>query len=182
MQKLWCVVVMALAGFAAPAMAAELKVAVVNYEEVLWTSDAGKKWADSVNASMKPQTDKMAELKKAIDADNLKAQKDGAIMSDKEKRDLDQKRGAEISQYQQIEQDAQRALNESRQNYVDHVGAKIKAIVEDMRKAGGYTLILSASQVVVYVDPAFDLTKKIIDKLNATPDAAGGSAPAAQTP
>ena len=175
MKKIGCVLGLVLAGIAAPALAADLKVGAIDFDAALMGSDAGKKWADSVNASLKPQRDKMADLKKSIEALELKKQKDQAIMSDTDKKGLDQDEANMVGQYQHLEQDGQRAFGQAREQFLERMGPKLQSAMDDLRKAGGYTLLLN-KQAAYYVDPAFDLTQKVIDKLNAP--ASGAAAPA----
>jgi outer membrane protein len=163
-----------LAAFAAPAVAADLKVAVVDFDNALMSSDAGKKWADSINASLKGPRDQMATLKKQVEDLGVKAQKDAAIMSEKDKKDMQQEMSNKIQQYQRLEQDGQRSLSEARQQFLERMYPKLEAAIDELRKSGNYTLILNR-QTAVYVDPAFDLTAKITEKLNAA-----GNAPAAK--
>ena len=145
---------------------AETKIAVVDPESALQSTDAAKKLVDAINAELKPKRDHLAQLKIDIQKLEEKAQKDQAIMSDKDKRDLQAQGDKYMQDFQQTKQDAEKQVNERRQALVQKMYPKMQAAIEEMRKAGGYNLIL-LKNAAVYTDPALDLTAKLTDKLNA---------------
>jgi len=165
-RKLVLVAALATAGLCATPAMAELKIAVVDPDQALLSTDAAKKVADSINVQLKPKRDRLAQIKADIDKLEEKAQKDSAIMSDKDKKDLDAQGQRDVQEFQQLKQEAEKTVNDQRQALVQQMYPKMQAALDEMRKAGGYNLIL-LKNATVYTDPALDLTAKLTEKLNA---------------
>lgn len=151
---------------AAPAFA-DTKIAVISTQEVLSASDAARKAGEKFNADTRVQRDTMDKLKAEIQGLQAKYQKDSAVMSDKDKQALQQQANEKAAEYQKlgqtVVQDKQQAEEELQQMLIP----KVRAILEDMRKTNKYDIILERQGVVISYDPAMDITKKVIERLNA---------------
>lgn len=166
MRKLVLVAALMAAGLYANPALADLKIAVVDPELALQNTDAAKKLVDSLNGQLKPKRDRLAQLKTDIEKLEDKAQKDAAIMSDKDKKDLQAQGEKDMQEFQQLKQEAEKTVNDQRQGLVQQMYPKMETALDEMRKAGGYNLILLKT-ATVYADPALDLTAKLTEKLNA---------------
>lgn len=151
---------------------ADYKIAYVDPEVALGNTEQAKKMADQMNAKLKPQRDRLTALKKEIEDLETKAQHDASIMSDKDKHDLEQKGDADMQEFQLLKQDAEKQLNDAREQLVQKMYPKMQAAMDELQKAGGYDLILLRSSVV-RSGPGMDLTQKLTDKLNASDKADG---------
>lgn len=68
----------------APALAE--KIGVADSQMALMASDAAKKAVEKLQAELKVQRERMAQLQTDIQALEAKARRDGAVMSDKDKK------------------------------------------------------------------------------------------------
>lgn len=150
---------------AGPVMAAG--VAIVDSAAVLAASDAAKKAADKYEASTKVQRERMEKLKGEIQGLQGKYQKDAAIMSAKDKQDLQKSAEDKAGEFQRLGQAVTEAKQRTEQELQGTLVPKVRAIIEDLRKASKYDIVIEKQGSVMAFDPAIDLTKKVIDKLNA---------------
>jgi outer membrane protein len=60
----------------------------------------------------------------------------------------------------------QKRANEAQQNMLKNLIPKMEEVVEELRKAGNYDIIVEKKNVI-FATPEVDLTQKITDKLNA---------------
>ena len=60
----------------------------------------------------------------------------------------------------------QKRANEVQQEMLKKKKKKTEVVVEEIRKAGNYDIIIEKKNVI-FADPAVDITKKITEKLNA---------------
>lgn len=150
---------------------AEGKFAVVDVQRAVSESEAARKANERVQAETKPQTEKAMQLRKEIGALEEKFKKDQTVMSDAQKRELQQQAQIKVQEAQSNIGAAQKKAQELQQQFQVEIEPKLKKILEDLRKAGGYDLIFHRD-AVADLDPALDLTKKVTEKLNQATAAA----------
>lgn len=155
---------------AAPALA-EVKIAVADSQVALMSTEAAKKAVEKLQADLKPQRDRMAQLKSELEALEAKAKKDGAIMSEKERKDLQKQAEVKFQEYNNLGQAIQKRTQEAQNELLQRMIPKMEAVVEELQKTNKYDLIIEKKNVI-FADPAVDITKKITEKLNAA--TAGG--------
>ncbi|MDI1301066.1 MAG: OmpH family outer membrane protein [bacterium] len=150
----------------APVFAAELKIAVADTQAALMASDVAKKAVEKLQGEFKVQRDRMAQLKTEVDALQAKAQKDGAVMTDKDKKDMQKQAEGKIQEFNNLAQTVQKRTQEVQNELLQRMIPKMEAVIDEMQKANKYDIIIEKKNVI-FADPAVDLTKKITEKLNA---------------
>ena len=149
---------------AVPALAGN--VAVADSQAAIMASDTAKKTFEKLNADMKPQRDRLEQLRKDINAFEEKFQKNAAVMSDKDKRDLQKQAEVKLSEFKSLADAVQKRAQDVQQEMLKNLIPKTEVVVEELRKTGNYDIIIEKKNVI-WADPAVDLTKKITEKLNA---------------
>lgn len=149
---------------AVPALAGN--VAVADSQAAIMASDTAKKTFEKLNADMKPQRDRLEQLRKDINAFEEKFQKNAAVMSDKDKRDLQKQAEVKLSEFKSLADAVQKRAQDVQQEMLKTLIPKTEVVVEELRKTGNYDIIIEKKNVI-WADPAVDLTKKITEKLNA---------------
>ena len=142
-------------------------VAVADSQTAIMATDAAKKTFDKLNADMKPQRDRLDTLRKDIAGFEEKFQKNASVMSDKDKRELQKQAEAKINEFKSLADAVQKRAQEVQQEMLKSLIPKTEVVVEELRKAGNYDIIIEKKNVI-FADPSVDLTKKITEKLNAT--------------
>ena len=141
-------------------------VAVADSQTAIMATDAAKKTFDKLNADMKPQRDRLDTLRKDIAGFEEKFQKNASVMSDKDKRELQKQAEAKINEFKSLADAVQKRAQEVQQDMLKSLIPKTEVVVEELRKAGNYDIIIEKKNVI-FADPSVDLTKKITEKLNA---------------
>lgn len=155
------------AGLLATPALAEVKIAVADSQMALMNSDAAKKAVEKLQGDLKVQRDRMNQLKNEIEALDAKAKKDGAVMSAKDKQDLQKQAEGKIQEYNNLGQTVQRRTQEVQNELLQRMLPKMEAAIEDLQKTNKFDIIIERKSVI-FADPGVDITKKITEKLNAS--------------
>lgn len=149
------------------AYAAEVKVGVVDIQEVVDSIDDGKKAKAEFEKVLldrkKDLETKEKDFKKQ--AEGLEKQK--LVLSapafEEKRRDLEEKRNALL----QEQMNAQMDMQKKELDLKGKLFSKVRAVVEKVGKDGQYTLVLEKAEGgVFYFASPLDLTKKVIEEYN----------------
>jgi outer membrane protein len=146
--------------------AQELKVGYVNSERVLREAEPAKRAQAKLEAEFGKREKDLNDQNTALRAQAEKLDRDGPTLSDAEKtrrqrelveldRDLQRK-------HREFQEDLTQRKNEELSSVAERANRTIKAIGD----AEHYDIILQ-DQLVIYFSARIDLTKKVIDALNA---------------
>jgi outer membrane protein len=149
------------------AQAQELKIGYVNNERVLREAEPAKRAQAKLEAEFGKREKDLNDQNAALRAQAEKLDKDSPTLSEAEKtrrqrelveldRDLQRK-------HREFQEDLTQRKNEELSSVSERALRTIKAIGD----AEHYDLILQ-DQLVFYVSPRVDLTKKVIDAMNAS--------------
>lgn len=150
-----------------PAMAAELKIGVVNMREVM----AKAPQRDAITAMLKKEftarQEELRKLDKQIQGKVEKAQRDAPVLSAQQKidikRELEQFNADFRLKQKAFEEDLNRRDNEEgRKLYL-----KVTQAIEKIAKQGGYDVIL-ARETVPYISERADITKDVLGVLSTS--------------
>ncbi|MDH5738125.1 MAG: OmpH family outer membrane protein, partial [Gammaproteobacteria bacterium] len=111
-----------------------------------------------------PETDRLG-IEKEVTAMLERLQKDSEVMSDAEKRRLQQDIETRRNDLAYEGQKYQRAIESRQQELFAGIDQKVQKAIEELVKADDYDLILSRQQVV-YAGDLYDITRKVTEKLN----------------
>ena len=171
----WMMAVGALA--ALPAMAAEPKIGVVDFQRLAIESPQGKAVMESMRAEFAPRERTLQAQGQAVKAKEDKLQKDGATMSEEQRvrAEKDLRDGAR--DFERAKGEFQDDMNARRNEELSRLQRTIVEEVRSYGKAQGYDLIL-AQEGVIYNASASDITPAVLSALQAR----GGSSTAAKPP
>ena len=148
----------------------DLKVAIVNINKALNTSEAGERSKKILLASKTQKENELkakdAQFRKLVDDTRSNMMLSETAKAQKEK-DLKDKE----SELRQEVQDAQRELQEQERKLTESIFSDLRAVIATIGQERKYDLILEqgASQVILYAQLKFDdLTDEVIDRYNKT--------------
>ena len=141
-------------------------IAVIDLEKVIQNSTYLKQQDASLQQSVKPQTTKLEQLGKDIEALRQKAQAQGANANAANIQQLSTQYQAKVTEYQSIQQGVQSKMQNSLQTMNSTFEAKLKQAAEQLRQENSLDYILNKNAAMAY-DPKNDLTDKMIQKVNA---------------
>lgn len=176
----FAVLAFALLAASAPAAAQELKVAVINTEQVLLESETGKRALEELRelqeakeAEGQALQQEVEELRKRLSEGRLSLAEDKIAELE---RQLEEK-GIALRRFQD---DASRELNKRRDEVLAGIDRKVIPIISQVGEEGGYSMIFRKFESgLVFASDEIDITGEIIRRLDASASA-GGSAPAGE--
>jgi outer membrane protein len=154
--------------FAISAVAADVKVGVVNFELVMEGYSEGKKATKELDAKLeaaiKEVKTKKEQLKKMTEA----LERDASKLSLTELKERQRKLDDMNLEYTRMAQDHLRELQKRETELGRKIKIEIAKMVSIIAKEGGYTVILvNPTSGILYAPDSIDLTDKVINKLNS---------------
>jgi outer membrane protein len=158
-------VVMCLAALVATPALAEMKIAVMNYQMALLESDSAKRYAVDAEKKFGPQLTKLKSLESAAKSIQDKLVKGGQNMQqgERERLELEFKQKARDFQFQSKELNEAKAIAD--REMLKKLKPKLDKAVEEVIKQGNFDLVLERG-AVVDVKPQYDITRKVIERMN----------------
>ncbi|NML14300.1 OmpH family outer membrane protein [Azohydromonas caseinilytica] len=154
----------ALAAAGAGAQAQELKIGYVNSERVLREATPAKAAQSKLEAEFGKRERELADMANRLKAASDKLEKDAPTLAEAERtrrqRDLVEQDRDFQRRRREFQEDLNQRKNEELASVVERANKVIKQIFDQEK----YDLIL---QEVVFAGPRVDITKKVIDALNA---------------
>ena len=134
---------------------------VVDIEKVVESSTYLKQQNASLEQSIKPQTTKLEQITKEIEALKQKAQAQGANV-----QQINAQYQAKVNEFQTIQQGVQTKVQSTIQSTNTAFETRVKQAAEQLRQENSLDLVLNKNSAIAF-DSKYDLTAKIIQKVNA---------------
>jgi len=145
---------------------APTRIAVLDREAALLNTTAAQSAQEKLAADMKPQRDKLEQLRRDIKGMEEKFVKEAATMSERDKKALREQADQKANEFNTLIAQVQKRTQDAQQDLLNRLLPSMQAVLEDLRKSGNFDMIIDR-RGVVYVDPDLDLTKRVSDRLNA---------------
>jgi outer membrane protein len=159
------VVALLAAGNAVAAVDANLKIGVIDMQQILQKSNQIKTINEQLTKQFKPRQDKIIAQQKQIQDETNKINKEGSVINANDRNKLQDKIIKERADLQGVavafQRDVSNAQNQAMQGFM----TKLTAVVNNIAKAGNYDLIMQRAGVP-YVKENLDVTKPVLDELN----------------
>ncbi len=138
---------------------------VVSLERVVENSSYLKQQNLALQQSVKPQTTKLEQLTKELEAMQQRAQQ-ATNLSDTEKQKMNTQFQAKLKEFNGLQQVVQTRVQSELYKINDGFETRLKQVAEQLRKENGLDVVLNKNSALAY-DPKYDLTDKMIQKVNA---------------
>lgn len=164
----------ALLGFVlwAPLSAAELKIAVLDIQRALVSSEEAKTLLEQLQNELQKDEDAVNALGDEIRALQEKREKDAEIMSPAEQRRVSKDIEDKQIDYQFQVNKLQKEFNDRRQELLQVMAPKVNAVLQDLIELEGYDIILR-QEALHYVNSKHDITRRVTEKLNEKREESG---------
>lgn len=163
MKKMIMAMSLALASVAPLTQAAG--IGVIDLERVVEGSTYLKQQNTAFQQKIQPQTSKIEQLSKELEALQQRAQSNTKL-SDAEKQKMSTQYQAKFQELNQLQQSVQNNVQSSIQQIRTVFDARVKQIAEQLRKENNLNVVLNKNSALAY-DAKYDLTDKMIQKVNA---------------
>jgi len=144
-----------------------LKIATLDVQEVLYTSEAGKKASSDFETLRKSKQSILDKKGEAIDKLKDELDKQASVLSLEAKKNKENELEQMLRDYQRTAQDSQAELKKKEAEVVEAILKGIHAVAEKIGKEEGYTLILERG-LVIYSKKEVDITDKVLKEFNKT--------------
>jgi len=149
----------------ATSASAELKIAVLDTQRALIASEEAQSLSKKIQEELQSDEAEAKALNDEVRALTEKLQKDGEVMSPAEQRKAQKDIEDKQIDLQFLVNKLQKAVQDRRQELVNHMLPKIDAVLKDLIELEGYDLIMERSNLR-YVNTKHDITRKVTEKLN----------------
>ncbi|RKG34105.1 OmpH family outer membrane protein [Acinetobacter tianfuensis] len=139
---------------------------VIDIERAVEQSTYIKQQNAVIQKQIQPQTNQISALSKELEALQQRAQQTGAKLSDAEKQKFAAQYEAKINEMNSLQQKVQGVVENNIQSIKRTMDARIKQAAEQLRKENSLDVVLNKNSALAY-DPKFDLTDKLIQKVNS---------------
>ena len=146
------------------AQAQDLKIGYVNSERVLREANPAKAAQAKLEAEFGKREKDLAEVANRLKAAADKLDKDGPTLSDAEKTRRQRELVEQDREFQRKRREFQEDLNQRKNEELSGVVERANKVIKQIFDQDKYDLIL---QDAVHWSPRVDLTKRVIDALNA---------------
>jgi len=143
----------------------QIKVAIVNVQQVLQQSPRVAELSKKLETQFKTRQSKIGDEQKSLQDQLDKLKKESPTMSQKDREVTQKKIASEraelVKQVVAYQQDLQKEQNKIMQNILNN----LNGIVSGIAKNESYALVLD-SQAVIYASDGNDITKTVADEFN----------------
>ena len=150
---------------ASSVMAADQKIAEVNFQEKLSKLPQTAALMQSLEAEFKDEKTVIEQLEKDIKYYQEKLKRDGSLMSKKEKEELDAKVSALFQEYQVKGKALQQKATQRQNQETNKIIALVRQAVDNIAAKKGYDLVLS-QQAVIYSKPDASITDVVVEHVS----------------
>lgn len=166
MRKLISVAAMSLMALASFPAAAEMNIAVLDYQMALVESDAAKRYSADAEKKYGTQIQRLRNLESEAKRLQERMQQDGEKLDQTEKEKLDLEFRQKAREFQSLSRELNEQRAKDERQVVETLRPKLEEAVQAVIKAGNYDLVIDRS-AVVDVKPDLDITRQVIERLNS---------------
>lgn len=154
----------ALAAVSFAAQAQELKIGYVNSDRVLREATPAKAAQAKLEAEFGKREKDLNDMAQRLKAASDKLEKDAPTLSESERTRRQRELVEQDREFQRKRREFQEDLNQRKNEELAAVVERANKVIKQIFEQEKYDLIL---QEVVFAGPRVDITKKVIDALNA---------------
>ncbi|MGB1262776.1 MAG: OmpH family outer membrane protein [Cognaticolwellia sp.] len=150
---------------ASSAMAADQKIAVVNFQEVMGKIPQTAAVMQSLEAEFKDEKAVLAQLEQDIKYQQEKKKRDGSLMSAKEISELDGKIAALYQDYQTKGKAFQQKTGMRKNEEQNKIIALVRQAIDNVAAKGDYDFVFEQS-AVIYAKPGSTITSEVVKQVS----------------
>ncbi len=152
-------------GFSASIVSAEVKIAVVDVQTAILNSEEAKRLLNQIQEEFAPEEEKIRGIQSNAARILERLQKDAEVMSDSEKRRLQQEIESLNNDFVYERQKLQKSIEGRQTELFSGVDQRVQKAIEELVLSEDYDMILPR-QAALYVGDLYNITRKLTEKLN----------------
>ena len=143
------------------------KIGVVNFQDILEKSDAGKMATEEINKSGKEMEDSLKKKGEEIDAIKNKLERESLVMSKEMREEKEREIRISINDFKTLKNKYMADFKQHEARLVRDIQKEILEIVEEMGKKEGFLIIFEKREAgVLYSPDTIDITDRLIQRYN----------------
>lgn len=146
--------------------AAEIKIGVINIPKLMEKAPLMESAKKRLEKEFAPRGKALETQGKELQALNDKLERDAAVMSDTQRRDLEKDLMAKQREFKRAQQELSEDVNLKRNEELGKLNRRILESAREVAKADGFDLLLADG--VIYSADQLDVTEQVMKKLNAS--------------
>ena len=150
---------------ASSAMAFEQNIAVVNVQEAISQIPQAATLMQTLETEFKDEKAVIEQLQKDLTFEDENLKRNGSLMSEKEKKDLQTKMSGLYQQYQVKVKEFQQQVAQRKNEETNKLLALVTQAVDNIAAKEDYDLVLS-KQTVVFSKPSTNITDKVVEQVS----------------
>lgn len=147
------------------ALAADQKIAVVNFQEVMNQIPQTAAVMKSLEEEFKDDKAVLAQLEQDIKYNQEKKKRDGSLMSAKEIEALDTKIGTLFKDYQAKGQAFQQSTKLRKNEETNKIVGLVRQAIDNVAAKGDYDFVIEQS-AILYAKPDATITSKVVEQVS----------------
>lgn len=155
-----------LSGYGASVYAEDYKIGVVNAVKILEQSPQARKTSVMIENEFSPRSKQLLAEQKALSALEDKFNKDGAVMSEAERKTLERDIVNKRRDLKREDDEFREDLNFRRNEEMAKIQNEIVSAIQAVAKENSFDLVLSDG--VIFASPKIDMTDLVLQHLNKT--------------
>jgi len=140
------------------------KIGIVDINKVMSSSKDAASIKSELEAKYKPREQKLLGEQKAIQEEIKKLQRDDSIMTEAQKKSLQEKIMAYRKNFEAKGRSFQQEVNAAQSQAMKNLFDKVKVVVDTVAKNNKFDVVFQ-KDAVQYIAPGNDITAKVIAKL-----------------
>lgn len=152
-------------GSVTTAVFADSKIGVVDLQKIMQTSSQMKTIQEKLEKEFKPRRDKLVAAETSLKSEMEKFKRDGAILSQTQKKDLERKILAAQQQFERDGQQYQQELSTAHNEAMEGLYTKVRAAISKIAKDEKYDLIVQ-KDAAPFSATTLDVTDKVAKAIN----------------
>jgi outer membrane protein len=145
-----------------------MKVAVINTEQILLESQAGKKAIADLKKVQEQREAELSAKQEEIKALQAKIDSGRLSLTQDKLADMEKQLEDKVIAGRRLQDDASRDLNKRKDDVLGAVDQRVMPIINQIGKEQGFTLIFRKFESgLIYADEAIDITPMVIQRLDA---------------
>ena len=165
-QPILAILAISVLALTTPVALAEVKIAVVDVQTAILQSEEAKRLMAQIQTEFKTKEDEIRAIQSEAAGMLERAQKDAEVMTESEKRKLQQQIESKNNDFVYLRQKLQREIEERQKELFTGIDAKVQKAIEDLVLEEDYDLILPR-QAALYDGDLYNITRKVTERLNA---------------
>lgn len=150
---------------ASSAMAFEQKIAVVNVQEAISQIPQAAALMQTLEIEFKDEKAVIEQLQKDLTFEDENLKRNGSLMSEKEKQELQTKMAGLYQQYQVKVKEFQQKVSQRKNEETNKLLALVTQAVDNIAAKNDYDLVIS-KQAVVFSKPSTNITSNVVEQVS----------------